>query len=302
VRRLVGLLRNRNFLLVSSILLGLLLGDAARPAQPLIMPGLVAAMTVSVLQVSAKALADWRLATRAVLLSLLLSYGLLGGLTLLLARWLLPDAALWPGFVLAAAVPCGIAVLPFSYILGGDPAFALLGLLGVYMASLVLTPLLALWLIGPDVVSPLRLVTILVQLIAVPLLLSRLIVASPWKGTVERWRGAVVNWAFALLMFAIIGVNRDLMLRQPGFLLLCAVIGVVGNFGLCLLLDAILTRLRVARPRRMTLILMGTIKNTSLAGAVALSLFGERASLPTAVISATNVLYMVWLGMRWGRE
>ena len=90
--------------------------------------------------------------------------------------------------------------------------------------------------------------------------------------------------------------------RQPNLLFLCAVIGLTCNFGLCLVLDSVLTRLRVAPPQRMTLILMGTIKNTSLAGALALALFGERASLPTAVISATNVLYMVWLGMRWGKE
>jgi BASS family bile acid:Na+ symporter len=266
------------------------------------MPALVAAMTVSVLQVSVRAFADWRTVLRAVVLSLLLNYGLLGGVTLLLAHWLLPDPQLWPGFVLAAAVPCGIAVVPFSYILGGDPAFALLGLFGVYLSSLFVTPLLAFWFIGPDLVSPVRLVTILVQLIVVPVVLSRLIVASPWKAMAERWRGPVVNYTFALVMFTIIGANRDVLLRQPSLLLLCALIGLAGNFGLCLLLDQVLTRLRVARPQRMTMILMGTIKNTSLSGAVALALFGERASIPAAVISATNVLYMVWLGMRWGKE
>jgi len=257
---------------------------------------------VSLLQVSARALTDWRLVARSVLWSVVLSYVLLGGLTLVLARWLVPDPAFWPGFVLVAVVPCGIAVLPFSYILGGEPAFALMGLLGVYLVSLVVTPLAALQLIGSDVVSPTRLVTILLQLVALPLLLSRLIAASPWKPLAERWRGTIVNWSFSLLILAAIGVNRDVLLGQPSAVFLCALIGLAGNFGLSVILDAVLSRLGVGRPRRMTLILMGTLKNTSLAAAIALALFGERASLPTAVISATNVLYMVWLGMRWGRD
>jgi predicted Na+-dependent transporter len=79
-------------------------------------------------------------------------------------------------------------------------------------------------------------------------------------------------------------------------------IALVGNFGLSYVLDRLLTRASIDRATRVTYILMGTIKNTSLGAATALALFSERTSIPAAVVSATNVLYMVWLGIRWARE
>jgi hypothetical protein len=48
--------------------------------------------------------------------------------------------------------------------------------------------------------------------------------------------------------------------------------------------------------------MMGTVKNTSLTAATALALFGEAVSLPAAVVSVTNVLYLIWLGVHWGEK
>lgn len=300
--RVVLLLRNRNFLLVGSSILGLILGDAARATQPLILPALAVAMTVSVTQVDSGLLRSWRRLVRATLVSLLLNYALLGAVRLLLARWLINDPELWTGFVLESAVPPGAAIVPFSYILGGDPTFALLGSFGAYLCALLLMPLMAVSLAGTTLIQPLRLLTILLQLIVLPLLLSRLVVASPLKARIDQWRGAIVNWAFTLLFFTVIGLNRDALLNEPSVLLRSGVVALAGNFGLSFVLDRLLRRGSIDRATRVSYILMGTIKNTSLGAATALALFSERTSIPAAVVSATNVLYMVWLGIRWARE
>ncbi len=299
-KRLLRLLLDRNFLLLSAVVLGLLLGDAASATQSLIMPALMLAMTVSVVQVSLRTFSSGRMVLRAVLFSLLLNYVLLGSLTLLLARWLLPDPELWPGFVLSAAVPCGIGVVPFSYVLHGDPTSALIGLFGSYVASLAVTPWMVLRLLGTGHVDAAELVRILVRLVILPLLLSRLLTSDRWQPALKRWRGPVVNWSFALVMFTIIGSSRDLMLSDPRLLLLCAVIAFACNIGLAIVLDWGLRHLGLQRAERVTWVLMGTIKNTSLAAAVTLALFGSTAAMPTAVFSGANVLYMVWLGARWG--
>jgi BASS family bile acid:Na+ symporter len=301
-RRVVMLLRNRNFLLVASSILGLILGDAARATQPLILPALAVAMTVSVTQVDSGMLRSWRNLVRATLISLFLNYALLGGIKLLLARWLISDQELWTGFVLEAAVPPGAAIIPFSYILGGDPTFALLGTFGTYLSALLLMPLMAVTFAGTSLIQPLRLLTILLQLIVLPLLVSRLVSAGPLKAHIDRWRGAIVNWAFSLLFFTVIGLNRDALLNEPSVLLRSGVIALAGNFGLSFVLDWLLQRGTINRATRVTYILMGTIKNTSLGAATALALFSERTSIPAAVVSASNVLYMVWLGIRWARE
>ena len=74
------------------------------------------------------------------------------------------------------------------------------------------------------------------------------------------------------------------------------------TFGLGALVSWALRRLRVRRPTRVSLILFATIKNSGLAAAVALALVSLRASLPGAVATALNVLYLIWLGVRARRE
>ena len=44
-----------------------------------------------------------------ILISLLLNYLVLGGIILLMARWLIDDSELWAGFAIIAAVPPAVA-------------------------------------------------------------------------------------------------------------------------------------------------------------------------------------------------
>jgi len=47
------------------------------------------------------------------------------------------------------------------------------------------------------------------------------------------------------------------------------------------------------------MILLGTIKNSGFAAAIALTLFDEITSLPGAIFSAIYALYMIWLGVKY---
>jgi len=300
--RLLRLLRDRNFLLLSSVVLGFVLAGTARLTQSLTLPALAVAMTVSVTEVQLRDFRPLGKAVRATLSGIVLTYLLNGVLLLALAHLLMPEADVWTGIVLLAATPTGVAVIPFSYLLGGDIPFALVGSVGVYLSAVLLMPLVVTLFLGSATVSPLRLIAVLFQLLIIPLALSRLIVTSPLDSPIKRWRGSIVNWAFALVIFTVIGLNRDRILQQPQVLVLLFFIGLCTNFGLGFVLEWGLQRLGVHRAKRLTSILMGTIKNTSLTAATALALFSERASLPAAVVSVTNVLYLVWLGVWWGRK
>ena len=299
---MLRLLRNRNFLLVAALVLGFALGKRAQAVVPLSVPALAIAMTASLTGVSGSEFRSWRKVARAAALAILFTYVINGLLTLLLARLLVSDADTWLGFVLLAATPSGIAVIPFSFMLGGDTAFALVGSLAVYLSAVVIMPVMAAALAGSATVQPMKLVTLLVQMVLIPLVLSRLINASPLKSRVARWRGTIVNWTFALAIFAVIAVNRDSVLRQPQVLLALGSIAVATNFGLSFVLEWLLERLHVDRATRVTGVMIGTVKNTSLTAAMALALFGERVSLPAAVVSVTNVLYLVWLGVHWAEK
>ena len=232
----------------------------------------------------------------------LLSFVLQGAAILIPARLLLPERDLWIGFVIAAATPPGAAVIPFTGITGGDMSFSLLGTVGGYLASLVVTPAMMFLLLGESAVDPLRLATILVQLVLVPLLASRLVLASPLKEPIARWRGKIVNWAFTLVLFTIIGLNRDVFFSEPRLVLLISLVNVIRSFGLAIVVDEALKRRHVERPARMSYLLMATLKNGGFASATALALFSERAAVPNGVAAAIAVPYLLWLGVRWGRE
>ncbi|MBC7261825.1 MAG: hypothetical protein H5T63_07400 [Chloroflexi bacterium] len=297
--RWLRLLRDRNFLLVSSVVLGFALGRTARLTQNLTLPALAVAMTVSVTEVQLRDFRPLSKVVQAALAGIVLTYLLNGAALLALTRLLMPEADVWTGIVLLAATPPGVAVIPFSYLLGGDIPFALVGSVGVYLSAVLLMPFIVTLFLGSAVVSPMRLIVILFQLLVIPIALSRLVVASPLNAPIKRWRGSIVNWAFALVIFTVIGLNRDRILQQPQILVWLLFIGLCTNFGLGFVLEWALQRMGIQRGRRLTSVLMGTIKNTSLTAATALALFSERVSLPAAVVSVTNVLYLVWLGVWW---
>lgn len=296
------LLTDRNLILLLAIALGLALGPVARWAAPLTLPALAVVMAVSAAQVTSADLLPPRRLLRPALLAVVFSYLIGSAVTLALARWLAPDEALWAGFVLAAAVPPGVAVIPFSAILAGDPAFALAGTAGAYLAALGLTPAITLFFLGESAIQPGKLLAIVAQVVAIPLVASRVLRLAPLRAHVERWRGTVVNWGFFVVVFSGVGLNRAVLLSEPRAAGLTLAVAGLSTFGLGALVEVALARLGVRPAGRVTLVLLATIRNSGLAVATALALFGERASLPGAVASAVNVLYLVWLGERARRQ
>jgi BASS family bile acid:Na+ symporter len=302
ISQLLWLLGNRDFLFISAIVLGIAVGWLSRWTQPLTLPALAVAMTVSTTQVESSALRPSSKLVRPVLLSVALNYFLQGAAILIPARLLVAERDLWIGFVMTAAAPPGAAIIPFSYVLGGDTAFALVGSVGAYLAALAIVPAMTLLLVGESIGEPARFITILFQLIVLPLVLSRLLLAGPVRPSVERWRGKIINWAFFLVIFTIIGLNQQVFLRQPQVVILISAITMVRSFGLGFVLEKVLRRMQVDRPTRMTYLLMSTVKNGGFAAGTALALFGERASVPAGVGAAIVVPYLLWLTMRWGTE
>jgi bile acid:Na+ symporter, BASS family len=279
--------------------LGLVAGSWAKWMAPLTLPALALVMTLSATQVASHDLVPWSKLVRPTVLAILLNFGLASGLTLLLAHWLTPDPDLWVGFVLVAVSPPGVAILPFSYILGGDVALSLIGTAGGYLAALAIAPLMAFVLIGPSVIQPLSLLLILGESVALPLLFSRVLRRPTLAPHVDRVRGTLVNWGFFIVVFTVVALNRDVFFGEPRILLGTALIALLTTFGLQVVLELVLPRLGADRATSISLLLMGTLKNTGFAAATALTLFGSRAAVPGAVVTILNVVYLIALSLRY---
>jgi bile acid:Na+ symporter, BASS family len=72
-------------------------------------------------------------------------------------------------------------------------------------------------------------------------------------------------------------------------------------FLLGFVIDQIGRFLGVEPRKRLSLVLLGTHKNTGLAAGLALTLLGERTALPATVSTVFMIVYVVWLSIKQRR-
>ena len=111
---LFKILRSRDFLLTVSIVLGLFLGDGAKVRGKSRPPGPRACHDPRGHGCSRHIFRSPKDFILPALVGMLMNYGLLGGLLLGLNFALIRDDTLRAGFVIMAAVPPAVAVIPFT--------------------------------------------------------------------------------------------------------------------------------------------------------------------------------------------
>lgn len=296
--RLIGLFGNAGFILPFAFVMGLLYAQGASWTKATVAPVLGLVMTLSVLSISSDVFLDLKRLLRPIFLSVVLNYLLLGGALIGLAHLIIPDKELLTGFIIVAAVPPAVAVIPYTFHLGGNVPFSLVGAVSAYLLALVVTPLICILFLGTTFLQPTRLLMTLVELIIVPLGLSRVLRRTPFVSALEKYRGHVVNWGFFVIVYTIVGLNRDVFLGQPEILLRVAAVGFVCTFVLGELIDRVSNLLGVDEPSRISLMLLGTRKNYGLASAIAVVFFSDLAAMPSTVGTAFAILHFIWLTLR----
>jgi BASS family bile acid:Na+ symporter len=301
MNRICHLFRNRDFLLILAIGLGLLLGQGARLTEPIVIPALALVMTLATMGVSGTIFLSPRSLLGPALAGLAMNYGVLGGVIFGLNGLLIREEALWAGFVIMMAVPPAVAVIPFTVLLNGDSTFSLIATIGCYLGALFITPLITLGFLGSDLVDHVKLVTILLELIFAPLVLSRFLLRSKISRRLDPLKGTITNWSFFLVTYSIVGLNRPVFLDRPLSLFPVAIIAVVSTFFLGFVIEGLSRLFRIDSKKMTSLVLLGTQKNTGLAAGLALALFSEKTAVPATISTIFSLVYFIWLSFkqRW---
>jgi BASS family bile acid:Na+ symporter len=294
-RRILGLLGNNSFIFLLAIAVALSYSDGASYTEPALVPVLGLIMTISIMDISSRVFLDLKKIWYPVMLALILNFVVLSGTYVGLSSLIIGDDDLRTGFVLVAAVPPAVAVIPITYLLGGNTRYSLVGNVAAYTVSLAVTPLICMLFLGANFIEPGRLLIVLGELIVAPIVVSRILRRTRIVSTVERWRNPVVNWGFFLVIYTMVGLNRDVFLQEPGTLLLVSAIAFTGTFVLAEVINRVSRRLGAQKGDRVSFILLGTRKNDGLAGAIALIFFDPRAAMPAALVMAFSVFNFVWL-------
>lgn len=295
---IIKILKNRNFIFSLALILGLLIGDRASWSKHLVLPALIILMTASMTEIPLKSFLPLKNAIKPVLISILLNYFIFALVMLTLAWFIIPDKELWTGFVIIAFTPPGVAIPPFTRIMGGDVKFSLTGLIGSYIAVLIILPVSGLVLIGQNFIQPLRLIIVFGELIIVPLILSQLFIKTKIDKYILRFRGPIVNWGLFIIIFTVIGLNHSVFFDEPKTLGKISAICFITIIGLGLLYELITRKLKISRSKSAPVILFGTVKNAGFAAATALALSGDRASIPGAISSVFIILFLLYLNFK----
>ena len=294
-------LRNRHVIFLLAMAASLLVPQAAPLTRHLVLPALALAMALSTMEIASNIFRRPRSLLFPALLGIIMCYFVLGNLIIGLAALIISDEMIWTGFVVLASVPPAIAVIPFSVFLRGNGSLSLIGTAGAYLGALVIMPLIALGLLGTADLDPFKLLTITIELIVLPLLVSRWLIQKGIREKIEPYRGTITNWSFFVVIYTLIALNRNLIFSQTMLLLPIASISIITTFILGFLIDWVSSLLHIPKETRTSLVLLGTLKNQGLAGGLALTLFSQEAALPSAISTMVMIVYVIWLDFkkRW---
>ena len=222
--------------------------------------------------------------------ALLLSFVLSTGITLAMA--FLFDGDLRQGWILEASVPAAVSVITFSYLWGGNTESSAVSLVVMYFVSLAFTPLVTLAFTG-EAVSEVTLLYYIGMLIVLPMAFSQLVKRFI---TSTALRGMLINIAFFVLVVAVAGANRDVLLDVNPVLLALIAAAFVRIFGVGLVFYYCCKRKGIARKDLVTGTLFATYKNTGMAASLALVLIGPEAAVPAAVCMVVEVFWLIFAG------
>jgi bile acid:Na+ symporter, BASS family len=290
--------RNREFILFLGLVLGLLVDHGAEWTQPLVLPALGWVMTLSIMGISSRTLKTPSSMIFKALMGTVVSYGILSTVILAMAAFLVNNRELWSGFVILAAVPPAVAVIPFADFLKGDRVYALFGTTGAYLAGLLLMPLTALIFLETDIVEPFSILIIILELIVGPFVVSRILIRARLEKRIDPHKGPMTNWSFFLVVYTVVGLNQEHIVQDPAGLLPVALIAVCTTFLLGFVLEKICVFFNVETAVTKSVILLGTLKNYGMAAGISLALFSRETALPATVSTIFMIIYFIWLNLK----
>jgi len=302
VNLLKRILLNRNSILVFAVIAGIIIGENAVYIKDYSFIALAITMAFSMTGINLTHLKNPVNISKQLLMGVLLNYIIFSAILLLLAWFFMPNKILFYGFVVIAAAPPGVAIIPFSYLLKGKVDYAILGVMGAFLASIIFAPLLVNLFTDGQQVKPFEMFIMMVQLVLVPMIVSRILLLKPVFKLVEPIRGKVVDWGFAIIIFVAVGMNRHVFFTNPMLLLSVSIVLMITIFGLGLCSEYFGKILQLDTPTRTTQNMLVAIKSSGFSVYTALTLFGKDAAIPSAVMSVMVLLYLIYLSLRTNKN
>jgi BASS family bile acid:Na+ symporter len=281
--------------MIIGIGLGLVLGFDHPDAPTMLMIALMIQMTLS-LQGLKFDYSDLGNNRREVLLAFASCFVLNTCITLLTGLLFINETALWYGWIILSAVPCAISAMSMTFYLKGDMKLGMLGFSCIYVAALVLTPLISHVLIG-EAASWLKILEYVLLFVVIPVLidipLNRITIPPKTKMM-------MLNVVIMVMVFISVGFKRDYLLMNPDIAVWLLLANMVRIFVPSFVLLFILKRIGCDRGKAIVYIAMGTWRNSGLATTLCIMMFSStypEALLPAVLsLMVENLWFVIMQG------
>lgn len=290
---------SRSFVLfILALLAGIVLPQGAAIGKELALPALTIILTVTLLRMPR---GFFRHPSKLVFPSIwgnASNFLLLSNIIIWPSLFLVRPEGLWIGIVLIAAVPPAVAVLPLSKLFSADENFSFAGLAGAYVGSILFTPLIGFGFLKHIPLNHVGLILLVLQLVLLPLLLSRIIIDKDWDAAIEPHEEMISNWCFFIVFYALVANSFPLLLHHTRDAIFITLIAVVSTFFASHIINLACSLYRLPQKRITSLVLLGTLKNYGLAGGIALTVFNNEAALPAIIFTVVFFIYELDLKRR----
>ncbi len=195
------------------------------------------------------------------------------------------------GLVFIAATPFAASVAPLSFILNGDLEHATRGTIVVYIVALLWIPFVV-WATLGEVVDMKNVFITVIELIAVPLVLSRLLTKVKIN---KEFMAIFLNCCIFFLVW--LSVGSTAFKGEVWIFVAFIIIAALRSFGLGNGVEFVEKKMGIPWKQRVSDILMTSYKNKGIAIALCMAVLGPVGLAPKAMVAiATSILVeIMWV-------
>lgn len=300
MNKIINFIQNRNVILISALLIAFIFPNYAKYSKEYTILILGIVMTFSTTGIKFKMLSDYKSVLNVTWQSVLMNFIIHGAILLVIAYFLF-DKTIFNGFVVIAATPPGVAIIPFTYTFKGDLDYSFKGILGTYLISIFLTPLIISIFTEGIALDPIVIILVIAKIIIIPIILSRFLLIKKIVPFTEKYRGKVVDWGFAIIIYTAVAINRDIIFGNWLIVLKTSLVLISAIF-ISGIIYLFFTRKTKDKKLQISKNLMLTIKASGFAVAVTLILFEQKSAIPAAVMSILVLLWLISLNIYYSKN
>jgi hypothetical protein len=284
-----------NFIFFLALICGVILPHGLKAGNILILPALIVIISITILRFPRGFFRHPGSLFYSSIQGNIMNYLVLGNFIILAGAYLIHKQELWIGIVLVAAMPSSLEIITLGNLLRVEKNYIFTSLAGTYLGALLITPLVCFCFLKYIHLNYWNIILLILGLIFLPLLVSRIIIDKEWDKIIEKYEDTTIDFSYFIVFYTITANSRIFLINWSFDLLFISLIAFGSTFLFYFMIRRIGFYLHEEENKINFFILLGTMKDCGLAGAIAVIVFSPEAAIPPLMFAFFTFIYMNWI-------